>query len=432
MIGSGWRLGAEICGWALAALWGVRTRALITRLGTIPNLAAVEWDLCPVRAPELLVVVPAKDEAETLRPAMETLLAQDYRPLHLVAVNDRSADATGSLLEELAALQPDRLEVVHVTEAAEGWVGKTFAMAVGAERRQSDYILFTDADVWFSPSVLRRAVAYAEMSRADHLVVWPTPVTKTWGERTVLGFLQMLALWAAPPWKVADPRARWNVVAIGAFNLIRRDALEELGGWPPQRLAVVEDITLGRRVRAADLRQRIVFAPGMVLVHWAPGAWGLIRATTKNFFAAVNFRASLLLGGMVCIAMLFLLPLVGLAWWPTLLPGLFVLGCVAIWYRFAGELSGISARYGWLYPLGAMAILWAMLRSMTVTLWRRGVTWRGTFYPLRELRGHNNPFVWEWEGARRRAEARRQSVKMLRNAKRRSRGSGRRGGLFGP
>ncbi len=407
VIGAGWRLGAEIFGWGLAAVWGARTRALYLRLGSLPDLSQVRWDLCPARAPKLLVVVPAKDEAETLGPAMATLLAQDYGPLRIVAVNDRSTDATGRLLDEMAADAPEKLEVVHITEAAEGWIGKTFAMAVGAERRQSEYILFTDADVWFSPSILRRALAYAEISGADHLVVTPTAVTKTWGERTVIGFLQLVALWASPPWKVADPGARWSVASAGAFNLIRRDAFEELGGWDPQRLAVVEDITLGRRVRAAGMRQRVVFAPGLIPVHWAPGAWGIIRGTTKNFFAVMNFQVPLLLGAVAALAVLFLLPLLGLVWWPTLMPALFVLGCIAVWYRAAGELTRIPARFGWLYPLGAAAILWAMLRSMLVTIWRRGVLWRGTFYPLRELRAHNSPFVWEWEATLARAERRR-------------------------
>ena len=405
-IGEGWRLGAEICAWGLAVVWGVRTRALYLRLGSMPDLSEVGWDLCPARAPGLVVVVAAKDEAETIGPAMKTLLAQDYRPLRIVAVDDRSTDATGRLMEEMAAGAPERLEVVHITEPAEGWIGKTFAMAVGTERRQSEYILVTDADVWFSPSILRRAVAYAEITQADHLVVTPTAVTKSWGERTVIGFLQLVALWASPPWRVADPKARWTVAAAGAFNLMRREAFEELGGWDPQRLAVVEDVTLGRRVRAVGMRQRVVFAPGLVLVHWAPGAWGLIRGTTKNFFAVVNFQVLLLLGTVLGLAGLFLLPLVGLAWWPTVLPALFTLGCIAVWYRAAGEVTRIPARFGWLYPLGATAILWAMLRSMLVTIWRQGVLWRGTFYPLRELRRHNSPFAWEWEATLQRAERR--------------------------
>ena len=406
MIGPGWRLAAESTGWMVAIAWCVRTRTLMARIGETPDLSEVQWDLCPLRAPGLIVAVPAKDEAETLGPAMETLLAQDYPWMRIVAVDDRSTDATGALLAEFAKAHPGKLDVIHLTETAEGWMGKTFALEVVTERSRSEYLLFTDADVWFSPSILRRALAYAEITNADHLVVAPTAVTKTWGERTVIGFLQIFALWAVRPWRVADPSARWDIAAAGAFNLLRREALEELGGLAPQRLAVVEDITLGRRVRAAGMRQRLVFAPGLVLVHWAPGALGLIRGMTKNLFAVVNFRAWLQGLSMLGICLLFLAPMAGMAWWPTVLPSLLVFCCIAVCYRIIGMINGIPAAFGWLYPLGAAAMLWAMLRSVLVTWWRRGVLWRGTFYPLHELRPHNSPFLWEWQATKLRSENR--------------------------
>ncbi len=406
MIGVRWRLAAELSSWVLCVVWSVRTRTLVARLREVPDLSEVQWDLCPTRAPGLIVVVPAKDEAETLEPAMETLLAQDYSWLRIVAVDDRSTDGTGALMDRFAAAHPDKLSVMHLTETAEGWIGKTFAMEAAAQNSRSDYLLFTDADVWFSPSILRRALAYAEMTEADHLVVLPTAVTKTWGERTVLGFLQVFAVWVSRPWRIADGNARWDVVGAGAFNLLRRDAWEELGGFAAQRLAVVEDITLGRRVRAAGMRQRVVFAPGLVLVHWAKGAFGIIRVMTKNLFALVNFRFPLMAGVALAILLLFWGPIAGLAWWPTLLPSLISLACVAVCYRLLGSASSIDSRFGWLYPLGSLAMLWAMLRSVAVTYWRRGVLWRGTFYPLRELRRHNSQFAWEFEAATQRAERR--------------------------
>ncbi len=86
---------------------------------------------------------------------------------------------------------------------------------------------------------------------------------------------------------------------VGAFNLVRRDALEEIGGWIPQRLAVLEDITLGRRMKAAGMRQRMAFAPGMVLVHWAKGGHGLVLVMTKNLFSAFGFQPVFVL--LMCV-----------------------------------------------------------------------------------------------------------------------------------
>jgi hypothetical protein len=287
-----------------------------------------------------------------------------------------------------------RLDVIHVTELPEGWLGKTHAMEVGTRGSDSDYLLFTDADVLFSPSILRRAMAYVEASEADHLVVLPTMQVQSRGEGMVLGFMQMLGMWASRLWRVSDAESQRDFVGVGAFNLVRRAALDQIGGWAPQRMVVLEDVTLGRRMKIAGMRQRIAFAPGLVLVHWAAGALGLMRVMTKNLFSAMNFRPLLLLGMCIWVAVFFLGPLAGLAWWPTLIPSLLILACVGASYRLMGEVSRIDARYGWLYPLGALAFLWALLRSMVVVLAQGGVVWRGTLYPLRELRRHNSPLQW--------------------------------------
>src|SRR5581483_10813829 len=97
-------------------------------------------------------------------------------------------------------------------------------------------------------------MAYAAMTQADHVVVFPTPEVKGRGEGLMLSFFAVLGMWITRPWRVSDPLARHDVIGVGAFNLVRREALEVLGGWEPQRLAVVEDVTLGRRMKAAGVR----------------------------------------------------------------------------------------------------------------------------------------------------------------------------------
>ena len=126
---------------------------------------------------------------------------------------------------------------------------------------------------------------------------------------------------------------------------------------------------------------------------------------TKNLFSAFSFRPLLVLLMTVWIGVFFLLPLAGLAWWGTMVPALIILCCIGATYRVMGAASRIDARYAWLYPLGATAMIFAMLRSMVVVLVRRGVVWRGTLYPLRDLREHNSPFVWEREARKKRDEA---------------------------
>lgn len=402
-----WRGVIQTVSWGIALAWVLRTYDAIHLLPALPDLTMVDWDAAPVGTPTLTVVVPARDEAEKIAATLDALMAADYPGVQVLVVDDRSTDGTGAIMDayvERYATQPGRLRAIHITELPEGWLGKTFALMVATENSSSDYLLFTDADVLFSPSVLRRALVCAQDAEADHLVVLPTVEVRARGEGIVLGFFQIMGVWASRPWKVDDPKARRDVVGVGAFNLVRRDALHEIGGWLPQRLAVLEDITLGRRMKAAGMRQRIAFAPGMVLVHWARGGHGLLVNMTKNLFSAFNFRPLFVLLMSAWIGVFFLLPLAGLAWLPTVLPALVILCCIGALYRVMGAASRIDARYAWLYPLGATAMIFAMLRSMVVVLVRRGVVWRGTYYPLRDLRKHNSPFVWERAARKQRDE----------------------------
>jgi GT2 family glycosyltransferase len=399
----------------LAAVWVYRTAELVNRLPEVADLTEPEWDLGPAQMPSLVVVVPAKDEAENLRATLDALAAQMYPRLRVMVVDDRSTDATGAIAEEYAARYPERIEALHVVDLPEGWMGKTWAMEAATQQcREVDYLLFTDADVLLSPSVVMRALAYAEETEADHVVVMPTPQVKTRGEGIVLGFFVVFATWASRPWRVAEPLSRRDTVGVGAFNLVRRESFDLLGGWFPQRLAVAEDVTLGLRFKAAEMRQRVAFAPHHVLVHWAPGMRGIIRVLTKNIFSAVNFNPLLLLGGVAWIFVFFVMPVIGLFWWVTLIPCLLVMLAIAVSYREMGRASGMDARYGWLFPAGAAALMFAMLRSMVVVMARRGVVWRGTFYGLGELRRHNSPFQWERAAAALREEQRRAAPSRLR------------------
>ena len=419
-----WRGVLQAVSWGIALLWVMRTYDAIHLMPTVPDLTMPEWDAWPVGMPTLTVVVPARDEAEKIAATLDALLQADYPGLRILVVDDRSTDGTGAIVDayvaEYAERKPGTLEAIHIAELPEGWLGKTFALMVATDNSVSDYLLFTDADVLFSPSILRRALVCAQDTNADHLVVVPTMQVLSRGEGIILGFLQIFGLWASRPWKIADPEAKRDVIGVGAFNLVRRDALNEMGGWLPQRLAVLEDITLGRRMKAAGMRQRIAFAPGLVLVHWAKGARGLLTGMTKNLFSAFNFQPLLIVLACIWIVVFCLLPLLGFVWLPTVLPAVIVLCCIGASYRVMGAKSQIDARYAWLYPLGALALMFAMLRSMVVVLIQGGVVWRGTHYPLRDLRRHNSPFVWERAARKMREEetdARRLEKKLAKNRK---------------
>src|SRR5579862_8292701 len=119
----------------------------MVRADRLPNLARTP-DALPAGTPwpRVSIVVACRNEEAAIRQAVSSLLSQDYPAYEVVAVDDRSEDATGAILREVGARHP-ALTVVRVDALPEGWLGKTNALHRGAARASGDWLLFTDADV---------------------------------------------------------------------------------------------------------------------------------------------------------------------------------------------------------------------------------------------------------------------------------------------
>jgi glycosyltransferase involved in cell wall biosynthesis len=305
----------------------------------------------------------------------------------VIAVNDRSSDRTGAIMDAVAASSNGRLKVVHITELPAGWLGKTHAMWSAARQSDSDWILFTDADVMFRPDCLRRAIAYAEAERADHVVLLPKIIMKRAGEKMMVGFFQLLFVFGHRPWKVADPKAK-DHIGVGAFNLVRRSVYEQIGTYAALKFEVVDDMKLGKVIKNAGFRQRVVFGDDLIEIRWAKGARGVVNNLTKNFFAVMSFEAWRAIGGSVAMAILNLLPFWGTFFAPgwTRIPYAVTLASMFLLYAGIWRKVEISPWYFLLHPVSTLLFIYTMMRSMIVTLRNGGVEWRGTFYPLEELK----------------------------------------------
>jgi glycosyltransferase involved in cell wall biosynthesis len=377
----------QLADWLVALSWLIRVWLWRRNLPRVPDLVGHDWPESP-GLPSVSLIVPARNEAEGISATLHSLLALDGVISEIIAVDDRSTDQTGAIMEALAASTVNkRLEILHVQSLPPGWLGKTHAMALAAQRARGEWLLFTDGDVLFSHDAVRRALIYAVASKADHVVLLPTILMESWGERMMIAFLEVLAIWSLRPWRVPDPKARRDAIGVGAFNMIRRDVYEALGGWEALRMEVVEDLALGRRVKQKGYAQRVALGVDMVKVRWARGAFGVVENLTKNLFALFRFRPELVLG-FACGLMLFtLFPLLTCLawramWWPTAT----MLIAIFLGYQAMGKYQHFSPAQMLLFPVAAVLLLYTLLRSMWLAHVRGGVLWRGTFYPLRDLR----------------------------------------------
>ncbi len=335
--------------------------------------------------------MPARNEERDVEQSLTRLLQLDYGNYEVIAVNDRSTDRTGEIMERVA--QPfandsnRRLQVIHRRELPPGWLGKTHAMWTATNQARGDWLLFTDADVLFKPDSVRRALAYAEAEKADHLVLFPQMIMKRPGEYMMIAFFQTMFVFGHRPWKVADPKSK-DHMGVGAFNLIRRGVYEAVGTYEALRMEVLDDMKLGKVVKNAGFAQRNVFGGDLISIRWARGARGVVDNLTKNFFAVLSFQWWRTLISAMGLAFLNLMPFLGI-WlahgWERL-PYAIALASMFSIYLGMSWRSGVPAYYFLLHPLSTALFIYTLLLSMFHALWNDGIIWRGTRYPLEELR----------------------------------------------
>lgn len=387
-----------ISGIILALAWSSRIIDAAIGMPHVADVSRPEWNRNPVRQagnPRVSIVVPARNEEETIESALASLLKLDYENYEVIAVNDRSTDRTGEILDRMAQ-QPAALaspstrgllRLVHHNDLPPGWLGKTHAMWTAANQADGEWLLFTDADVIFRPDSLRRALAYAEAEPADHVVLFPSMIMKTPGERMMIAFFQTMFMFGHRPWKVADPSTD-DHMGVGAFNLVRRSVYESVGTYQALRMEVLDDMKLGKVVKKAGYAQRNVFGADLISIRWAKGAMGIVNNLTKNFFAVLSFQWPRTVASAIALAFLNLMPFFGVIFargWERLPFAIAVVSILTIYIGMSRR-SGVPPYYFLLHPVSSVLFIYTLLRSMTLTLWHDGITWRGTKYPLEELR----------------------------------------------
>lgn len=351
------------------------------------SLAAAETTE-PGRWPSVSVLIPARNEAETIVDAMQSLLAVDYPELEIVLVNDRSSDRTGEIIEGLAR-EDGRIRTLHIEALPEGWNGKVHALHRGLELCRGEWLLLTDADVHFRPPALKRAIAYCLRQRRAFLSLLPRfreTGAVIGAAQTVLGMMLLSLIDAR---RITDPKRR-TAMGVGAFNLVQRDCFDADEGFEWLRMEIADDAGLALMMKSRGASIDMLNGQDFIEVDWYPTLASMFDGVMQRLIMGVNYYFSLYL--VQCALVIFclvapvwiallLVPLTPLAWLclaAYLLPSLiFATGLRS--FRVPPVLL-------WLMPLGFVLLACGMLRALVTYVRRGGLFWRGRVYPLSRLR----------------------------------------------
>lgn len=344
----------------------------------------------PAAWPAVAVVIPARNEADVIGRAVASHLRQDYPGAFSVfVVDDRSTDSTAAAARDAAHGDP-RLAIVTAPTLPEGWAGKVAAMAAGVEeatRRMPEarYMLFSDADIEHPQGNLRRLVAKAESERLDMASLMVKLAAHTPWERILIPAFVFFFQKLYPFPLVNDPDNR-TAGAAGGCMLVRRTALERIGGLGAIRSEIIDDCALARAIKPGGPIWLGLSADTHSLRAYG-GLGGVWRMVARSAFNQLRYSATLLAGCVLGMLVLYVAPPL------AALDGLFdnkalqaLLGAgawaiMAMCYRPVLTLYG---RPGWealLLPVAAILYVLMTVDSARAHWLGRGGAWKGRTYP---------------------------------------------------
>jgi chlorobactene glucosyltransferase len=304
------------------------------------------------------ILVPARNEEDNIERCVRSLLAQAYPNLEIIVFDDHSTDQTWPILKRLAAAD-ERLKIIQGQPLPAGWMGKHWACHQLGQMATGELLLFTDADVWFHPQALVDAVSALQSEQADLLAAIPREIVGSWAERLVAPILNF-AMLLVYPYPLAA-RVSWPFMMIvnGQFMLFRREAYHQIGGYEAICNNVVDDVMLGRNIKAFGLRWRLVNGTNRVFCRMYHNFNQVWSGFSKGLFPSFDYNLPL-----------FLLPLLGLAifgWQPIAMRLLILWGC-----NFTGNLL----------LLVDLSILLTLMISGLFHAWLKIPLYIALFYPF--------------------------------------------------
>lgn len=373
----------------MICFWAFMVRDLVLTWLKVPSLDPDNDPPLTASVPLISVIVPAHNEESCIRECLESVLSQDYPRFELICVDDRSTDATNAIVRELFR---NRIgcRLVSITHLPDGWTGKCHALAEGVRRAKGQWLAFLDADSRLERSALRQCLNEAVSKNVSMVTLSPQFVVKTFWEKALLPAFASVSCMLFPLTEVNDPTSP-TASANGMFYLISRRAYEAIGGHHDVKDLAVEDIGIGKRVKAAGLG--LIFANGRKLLQTRMysnfketfDGWSRIISGSMNYRLATvfkHFATHLLMSVPVLLtALYFYIPPAREIWPNTwfLVPSACFVSMLVVPCFYYRQL-GVPTKYSAFLGIGNVVLVAAFAVMMKKIVCKDALQWRGTTY----------------------------------------------------
>nr|WP_305888843.1 glycosyltransferase [Parvularcula maris] len=350
----------------------------------------------PESFPPVAVIIPARDEAETIAKVVGAHQKSDYPgELRLFVCDDGSSDGTGELARGTEG--PQQVEVLSVPPLKEGWSGKLHALDHGVKAAteampEAGWYLFTDADIKAAPSLLTKLVAAGERCDLSLVSVMARlDASGFWGRLLVPAFIYFFQ--KLYPFPLVNQAGGRVAAAAGGVVLIRPEALREIGGLAAMRDALIDDCTLAEKVKKAGARIGLYLSSDFAeAVSLRPNdSYEVMeKMVARSAYTQLRYNPVLLLGTLVGLALLYLVPPLAFLGLPfhgngsVALLGLLAWGVMVVTYIPTLKRYGMKRRQALALPLAALLYGWFTWLSAWRTWQGRGGQWKGRSYASAE------------------------------------------------
>jgi glycosyltransferase involved in cell wall biosynthesis len=352
------------------------------RIKNLKNQSIIDHE----QLPSISIIFSALNEEDKIEAALTSLMQLDYPRLEVIAVNDRSTDKTPEILERLKQRYP-ALNVRHIDKLPEGWLGKNHALHTASQHALGDWLLFTDADVLMKKELLLKAISYVLEKKIDHLTIYEHHQRKKFGLKLLLLGSYIGYSIQMKPWRI---RHFWSKRSLGhgAFNLVKKSAYQQCGGYETIAMECLDDVKLGELLKANKFRQDVVNAQDYLEKEWYTSLSDMIHGIKKNGFAYYDYHYLPAVRDQLFVFIFFVWPVIAMICYSGPLRWLNA-GCVAltlILSTYVAKQFKLQKRYAFFYPISMLLLVYTVGNSIFSTYKNKGITWRGTFYSLSSLK----------------------------------------------